>query len=216
MASILAGSSRRAIDDVGRQERVISQRDQRIPQVSLAAVEVVVSQAIRGESHHVHHLDGGRIAEEARDRRGRPNRIASCNGQRPARSFSAVDVEPWLQESRAPDSKGRIAGSRAGDVIRGFRERHELPVVVADVEDGGFLVPARTWQQFVQDPAPGILRTGDAHQEGDRRSEVHRADVGQWILVADSGAGGDKRGVHVDVVGQVNQLRQIAVLAKEL
>ncbi len=102
------------VDDVRRHEREVRQRDQRVAQVGLALVEVVVAQPVGVEAHHVHDLDRRRVAEEARDRRRRPDRVAAGHRDRAARRLGAVDVEPRLQEGRAADREGRVG--RAGAV----------------------------------------------------------------------------------------------------
>ncbi len=61
----------------------------------------------------------------------------------PSVRFGAVAVEPGLQERGAADRERRVRSARAGDVVRGFRERRELGVPVADIEDRDLLVACR-------------------------------------------------------------------------
>ena len=56
----------------------------------------------------------------------------------------------------------------------------------------------------------------EAHQERHRRREVDGPDAGHGTLLADPRPGRDERAVHVHVVREVDQVREIAVLAEEL
>jgi hypothetical protein len=102
-----------------------------------------------------------------------------------------------------------------GDGVGRLRQRPQLAVVVTDV-DGDLLELSRTQQQVVQDPPTGVLRTGDAHQDGERRRQVDRPHADHRVTVTDARTGGHEDGVHVDVVGEVDQIREITVLAEEL
>jgi hypothetical protein len=89
-------------------------------------------------------------------------------------------------------------------------------VVVADVEDRDLLDRTRVRDQVREDLAAGVLRAGDAKEERERRGQIDHPDAGHGGLLADPRAGGHERRVHVHVVGDVDQVRQVAVLAEEL
>src|SRR6266536_3573887 len=205
-----------AVDDVGRQVGEVGQRDQLGAQVVLAAVEVVVAEPVGAEAHLVHQLDRGRVPEEAGDRRGRADRVACRHGRGAVGGLGPVLVEPRLEEGGAADGEGRVGRATPGEVVGRLGQRHELAVVVADVEDRHLLELPGLRQELVEDPASGVPRTGDAEQERQRRGDVDGAHARQRVLVAHAWARREEGAVHVDVVGQVDQVRQIAVLAEEL
>ena len=62
-----------------------------------------------------------------------------------------------------------------------------------------------------------VLRAGDAHQVREGRREVDGANLRDRVGdVSDAVARGDESAVHVDVALEVDQVRQVAVLAEEL
>ena len=90
-------------------------------------------------------------------------------------------------------------------------------MVVADVED----VISLYWPGFVvsvvQDLAAGVLRAGDAEQERERRREVDGADAGDGVAaVRDAGPAATNVACMLTLCGDVDQVRQVAVLAEEL
>ena len=190
---------------------------QLVPEVRGPAVEVVVAEPVEVEAHEVHELDRGLVAEERRDRRGRPDRVARGQRRDLAGRLGAVGVEPRLQERRAADRERRVGGARARHVVRRLGQRRELAVVVGDVEDLELvdLVPALDDVQ--QHLAARVLRLGDVHQVGDGRREVdrpHALDVLGGRL--DVRPRRDERRVHVDVPRDVDEVGQVAVLTEEL
>ena len=67
--------------DIRRNAGECRQRDQRIAQIQLAFVEIVIAQSIEVEPHHVHNLDCRCIAEEGRDGRRSAERVHALSGQ---------------------------------------------------------------------------------------------------------------------------------------
>jgi uncharacterized membrane protein YdjX (TVP38/TMEM64 family) len=66
-----------------------------------------------------------------------------------------------------------------------------------------------------KDFPPGVNRAGDTHQPGDGGGQVDSPDVCHRVLPANGRARGDENGPQVDLVGKVNQVREIPVAAEE-
>src|SRR5215204_4861466 len=141
------------------------------------------------------------------------NSIVGLSPKKAEIGLVAVHLEPLLQVGRAADREDRVAARRR-QVVGGLRQRHELAVVVADVEDRGLLEAVGVLDQVVEDPPAGVLRAGDVHQERERRRDVDRAQVVD-VLLLDQRPAYDEGRVHVDVVLQVDHVRQVAVLSEE-
>ncbi len=202
-------------DGVRAEVRERCQRDQLVPQVRRPVVEVVVAEGVGRHPQHVEDLDRRLVAEEVRDRRRGADRVATGHRDvvaavEAAQRLGAVRVEPRLEVRGAADAE------RRADRVGRLRQRDQLAVEVADVEDRGLLPAARAREQLVEDLAAGVRRAGDPHEEGDGRGQVDRADAVDRALLADARAGRHERGVHVHAARQVDGLRQVAVLAEEL
>ena len=70
--------------------------------------------------------------------------------------------------------------------------------------------------QLDEDASAGVLRAVDAEQERERRCDIDRPDAGNGSLLANAGARRDERRMHVHACRQVDEVRQVAVLAEEL
>jgi hypothetical protein len=91
----------------------------------------------------------------------------------------------------------------AAQVVGGFQERHELPVIVADAEDRDLFQSTLVRAELEEDPASGVLRAGDPHEKRDRRarSTAREQPVRTRPGVTPAPAA-TKRPVHVDVVSE--------------
>ena len=180
------------------------------------AVEVVVSEPIRAESHQVHHFDGGQVLEERGDRRGRADRVSSRDREHQAGGIRAVEIEPRFEERRPTDAGRGCEGLLVVEAVGRGGERRQLSVVVADIEDGDLPQRRAIGERRVENLAAGLLRSGDAEQERDGRRDVDRADVRHGHPGSDARTAGQEGRVQVDVVLQIDQIRQIPVLSEEL
>ncbi len=70
-------------------------------------------------------------------------------------------------------------------------------------------------QQIQAHHALGVLRHGDAQQVGDSRGQVDRAQIGGDRIGTNLPAASQEGRPHVDVVGQILDIRDVAVLAEE-
>ena len=138
----------------------------------------MVAQSVGVEAHGVHQLDGRGIAKEIRDRRRGADRVARGDGDGAVLALRPVDIEPRLQEGGTADGEARANG------VGRLREGHQLPVKVADVEDGVDL-QRRLGREIHEDLAARVLRAVDPEQEGERWGDVDRPDAGHGILLAD-------------------------------
>jgi hypothetical protein len=90
-----------------------------------------------------------------------------------------------------------------------------LAVEVTDIEDR-VRPEGRIGSQVDKDLAARVLRPIDAQQERQRRGDVDGADARHGVQLLDAWTGRHKCGVHIHVVGNVDELWQVAMLAEEL
>ncbi len=136
----------------------------------------------------------------------------------PERCASAVvDLEPRLEERRAADGEGRV-DARRGEVVGRLRQRHQLPVVVADVEDRDLgqrlaaLTRCRTGSRRGRSAAPGC-------PSGTTASARCRSRAGPSTLSTcfDAGAGQRRTSPCMLMLFAMSTVvRQVAVLAEEV
>ena len=79
------------VDDVRRQEGEVGEGRDRPSHIRLADVELMVSERVGFEAHHVHDRGSRRVAEEVRDRRRRTDGVAGGQSEagRPGRPFGS-------------------------------------------------------------------------------------------------------------------------------
>src|SRR5262245_7190861 len=205
------------VDDVRRKVLELGEWDELVTQVLLAPVEVVVAKPVQLEAHHVHELDRRRVAEEGGDRRRSADCVAGGHGEVAVACLRAIPVEPWREERRPADGEHRVSCTAATEVVRGLGQRDQLAVVVADVEDGDLNEVVAALHDVVEDLSAGVLRTWDAHQVREGRRKVDGTNLRDRVGdVPDAVTAGDEGAMHVDVALEVDQIRQVAMLAKEI
>ncbi len=166
------------------------------------------------DAHLAHDWRRRLVLEEVRDRWRCPaERVTAGHVDRLGAGLGPIRVKPRLEESGPTEWEDR----RPGKVVRRLGERCQLGVPVADVEKGDLLQFLALVQDIEEDVAAGILWSGNSHQESDRRCDVDGAHPGlRFLVLVDARAFSDERRVHVDVPLQVDQFRQVAMLAEEL
>ncbi len=89
-------------------------------------------------------------------------------------------------------------------------------MIVADIKDGNFpeAFPAR--HKFIHNTPARILWTGDVHQERNGWCKVDRTDICDRVLVTNAWSRCHESAMHVDVMLEIHQIRQVAVLSEEL
>ncbi len=85
-------------------------------------------------------------------------------------------IEPGRQEGDAADVVRRAGRAFLVKAVGGGAQRGELPVEIADVEQGDLQQRLAVRQQIVEDAAAGVVRPRHAKQESGGRRHVDGAD----------------------------------------
>ena len=134
----------------------------------------------------------------------------------PSRRLGAVGVEPWLQEGGPADRERRVGRASAGERVGRLGERHELPVVVADVEDRDLLQLPRVREEVLRIFPRAFCGPGMPSRKASVGARSMARTPATGLCLRMPGPAAMNVACMLTLSREVDQVGQVAVLAEEL